>query len=137
MSPALKMYYTGAKMADIAAKFACTTRVITSKLTKERTARNLERREYNSVEMKEFIEDKSLVLALINSGMTQSDIAAKWDVPLPTAHLLITKWLPPQVGKHVTLTGFCEEWQSLPDEFTVMVRSTPMFKVVRIRPGEK
>tara|TARA_R110000850_G_scaffold269167_2_gene401027 strand:- start:18580 stop:18990 length:411 start_codon:yes stop_codon:yes gene_type:complete len=134
MNAELKMYYNGDSFEAIANFRGITERSIKSFLLRERDKLGLTPRTLLRKTTLEFIADKSLVMELYQSGMSQDVIAVKWDISLCTAHRYLSAWcddIRPE-GYSVNLSEFYSKWRDTPDEFVVTIANQPMFKVTRI-----
>lgn len=135
MSPALKRYYRGDSFESLARFLKTTENYARTKLSNERVELGLKpRSQVQGSAMYEFIHDRPIVLELYNNGMMVKEIAEKYGISNTAVHKYINKWQPKEEvkGETVKVTEFSQVWHELPDEFTIISRGKPVFKVVRI-----
>lgn len=139
MTNELKLYLEGYSIAKLARSMKLAATTLSSRIHKERKELGIPERKvkkWRRIEVEEFLGDKDIVLELINSGMTASDIADKWEVDQSTVRDQLVRWGIHYVGKEKIpvygLTELYKGWSEMPSEFIITVGKKPIFKVNRI-----
>lgn len=142
MSPSLTMYYENFSLAAIANSIGIRADAMGERLKRERKKLGLKPRvsyERLSVDTRDFIEDKDLVLQLLESGMSVTEIGEKYDVCRRTVAKNIANWgwvTRRNLGEDMeswNITELYKGWSEAPDELIITVNKQPEFKLVRIK----
>ena len=133
MSKSLTLYYFGFKNAEIAGSLGIHTGTVARSLSRERIKLGLPKyKTRRNPAAGEFDNDKDLVMALREDGMTYRDIADKWGVSRSYAAKMIKYWVPKIEGEVIISSKFEVSDNTLPAEFTVTLNGIPKLKVTRL-----
>jgi len=137
MSPELKLYYEGLKISDIARTFRISDKIMRSRLYHQRIKiGSSPRKPLRKTTGIEFENDKAMILELVKSGMSNVDIADKWEVSLSMVSRHMKKWGVEwdKRAESLSLSELYTGWADIPQgkEMLLTVNKRPMFKLVRI-----
>lgn len=136
MSPELTLYYDGVSLKSIVGNARIKSSTMRERLKKERKELGLDPRPRLPL-VEEFVSDKMLVLDLIRSGVSEKDIAEKWELTVTTVYKYLRSWgvLLGDDVKNIefhTLSELYKNWTEMPTEAIITINRKPTFKLVRI-----
>ena len=124
-------------MTELSSNFSISVNLMKSRLWHQRQKLKLNPRKPVRKLVSEGLEsDKALILELVKDGMSNVDIADKWEVSLSMVSRCLKKWgLEWDKGSaSLSLSELYTGWADIPQgkEMLLTINKRPMFKLVRI-----
>jgi DNA-binding CsgD family transcriptional regulator len=134
----LDMYYAHTSMNDIAKHFKTTPKYIKSNLCRVRRRLGLPPRKDPRIEaVKSFVEDRDIILQLLEDGISLRSLAHKYGISHTTAASHINEWLAEQhIEKEplpeMSLADLYKDWADVTTPTLINVQRVPRFIVIPV-----